>query len=157
MVNFRELKKTVDLNLYIILVLALALGKAISNSGLAELAAGQLLSRFKSNPLFIMASLFILTNVIAMFITHAAAVSITFPIALASANSLGLPDVKPFILTIALAGSASFISPFGYQTNIMVFGPGGYKFRDFIKSGLPLALLYMFLTVFILSKIYHLG
>ena len=66
---------------------------------------------------------------------------------------LGL-DPKPFILTVAYAAAANFITPIGYQTNLMVYGPGGYSFRDYFKLGFPLTVIYMFVTVFILALVY---
>jgi di/tricarboxylate transporter len=79
-------------------------------------------------------------------VTNKAAVAIIFPVALSMAADLGL-DPKPFILTVAFGGAASFMTPSGYQTNLMVFGPGGYRFKDFLKVGFPLTLIYMIVTV----------
>jgi di/tricarboxylate transporter len=60
----------------------------------------------------------------------------------------------PFILVVAYASAANFMTPIGFQTNLMVFGPGGYTFRDFFKFGFPLTILYMIVTITILSLIY---
>jgi di/tricarboxylate transporter len=80
------------------------------------------------------------------FITNKAAVALVFPIAVSMALELGI-NPKPFILTVAFAGAASFLTPIGYQTNLMVYGPGGYNFTDYFKIGLPLTILYMIVTV----------
>ena len=69
-------------------------------------------------------------------------------IAVASGKQLGLHDMTPLLLTIAFASSADFLTPFGYQTNLMVFGPGGYKFSDYIRYGLIPTLIYMAMTIF---------
>ena len=74
--------------------------------------------------------------------TNKAAVALVFPIALTLALNLNL-DPKPFILLVAFAGAASFITPIGYQTNLMIYGPGRYTFKDFFKIGLPLTLIYL--------------
>ena len=66
------------------------------------------------------------------------------PIAIAVSNQLGL-EPRPFVFTVAFAASSSFITPIGYQTNLMVYGPGGYKFSDYIRVGLPLSLILSFL------------
>jgi di/tricarboxylate transporter len=69
------------------------------------------------------------------------------------ASNLSLPP-QPFILVVAFAAAANFMTPIGYQTNLMVYGPGGYSFRDFFKIGFPLTILYMAATVTILGLTY---
>jgi di/tricarboxylate transporter len=76
-----------------------------------------------------------------------------FPIALASANNLAV-DVLPFAITIMVAASTSFSTPIGYQTNLMVYGPGGYRFTDYLRMGLPLTLLVGIMTVMIVPMIW---
>lgn len=155
--RFGEIKRSLDIDLFAILALSLAVGKAISNSGADKFFAQSIISLFE--PLHSMAAMllgiYIITNILAMVVTNKAAVAITFPIALAMATSLGV-DPKPFILAIAFAGCGEFITPFGYQTNLMVFGPGGYKFTDYVKVGAPLTLLYMIVSVVVLSYTYNL-
>jgi di/tricarboxylate transporter len=103
----------------------------------------------------ILFGVYLIANILTEFITNIAAASIAFPIAYASALSIGV-DPVPFILAVAYGASASFITPIGYQTNLMVFGPGGYTFKDFLRIGVPLSLLYMVTCVFILSLIHGL-
>jgi di/tricarboxylate transporter len=86
--------------------------------------------------------IFLLTNLLASVITNIGAVAIVFPVAINLAAQLGL-DPRPFAMLVAFAGAASFITPIGYQTNLMVYGPGGYNFRDFMKIGLPMTILFM--------------
>lgn len=156
MVKFPSLKNAIDLNLLFILVLALAVGKAISNSGIAQISSNFFINLFGHNIISVLVILYITTNVITHFITNAAAVAITFPLAFAAHASF--PDISftPFVLTIAYAASAAFLTPFGYQTNLMVYGPGNYQFRDYIKFGLPLAIIYFILTIGILGYKYQL-
>ena len=90
---------------------------------------------------------------IAAFITNKAAVAVIFPVSLTLAQELNL-DIMPFILVVAYAAAANFMTPIGYQTNLMVYGPGGYKFKDFFKIGAPLTFIYMVVTIIILSLIY---
>jgi len=156
LIKFENVKKSLDLNLFLILIFALAIGKAISNSGIATLAAEQITTLFNNNAVIVLIAIYILTNITSMFVTNAAAVAITFPIAIAAATQLGISDLTPFILAIAYAGSAEFITPFGYQTNLMVYGPGGYRFKDYVRLGLPLSFMYLILTVIILGSKYHL-
>jgi di/tricarboxylate transporter len=97
--------------------------------------------------------IYIITTVLAAYITNKAAVAILFPISLTMAKNLGL-DPIPFILTMNYAAAASFITPIGYQTNLMVYGPGKYNFQDFFKVGFPLTILYMLGTISILTLLY---
>jgi di/tricarboxylate transporter len=97
--------------------------------------------------------IYLITTVLAAYITNKASVGIIFPIALTIALKMNLPP-QAFILTVAYASAANFMTPHGYQTNLMVYGPGNYSFKDFFRVGTPLTILYMFTTVTILSLIY---
>ncbi len=155
-ISFRELKNLIDTNLLVLAAFALALGTAIYKTGTADLFAEKIL--FVLAPLGvvgILAGIYLLTNVLTEFMTNIAAASLALPIAIAISVTGGYPP-KPFILVVAIAASASFITPIGYQTNLMVFGPGGYNFKDFFKVGLPLSLLYMVTTILIISFYYNL-
>ena len=89
------------------------------------------------NPWLIMVSIYFITILVTEVVTNNAAVALMFPIGLSAAESLGVSPM-PFIMCIMMAGSAAFSTPIGYQTNLMVYGPGGYKFTDFTRFGLPL-------------------
>jgi di/tricarboxylate transporter len=80
-------------------------------------------------------------------LSNAAAAALVFPVALATAKGLGV-DPRPFAVAVTVAASMSFVTPLGYQTNLLVYGPGGYRFSDFTRVGLPLTLL-----VFVVSMI----
>ncbi|RKE04274.1 SLC13 family permease [Marinifilum flexuosum] len=152
--NPKDIARMVDFNLALIISLSLAFGTAMIKSGLAEIIADLLISVFlplgKVGVLF---GIYLITSVLAAYITNKAAVAIVFPISLAMALSLHL-DPEPFVLIVAFAAAANFMTPIGYQTNIMVYGPGGYSFKDFFKIGFPLTIIYMIFTVLILSYIY---
>jgi len=154
LIKLSDIRRTLDFNLFFMLVLALALGKAITNSGLAGYMADYIINIANDNTLLVMIGLYLITNIISMFVTNAAAVAVTFPIALAAATEMGVDNFKPFILVVAYAASAEFMTPFGYQTNLMVYGPGGYKFKDYIRVGFPLSLLYMVATIVILKIVF---
>ncbi len=140
--------------LFVILASALTLGKALIESGAAEMMANFMISIFQPMGIpFLMLGVFLLTLVLTSFITNVAAVSIAFPIVFAIVKDLGI-DGTPFYLCIAFAASASFLTPISYQTNLMVYGPGGYKFRDFFKIGFPLTILYATVTVTYLYFVY---
>ena len=95
------------------------------------------------------AAIFIITNIFTEIITNNAAAAITFPIAYAAATQLGV-DPKPLFITICIAASASFSTPIGYQTNLIVQSIGNYKFSDYWKIGLPLNLLALIISLVVI-------
>jgi len=150
----KEMLKGVDFELIMIISLSLALGVAMMKSGVAEMFANGIIYVFKPfGNIGILSGIYLITTLLAAYITNKAAVAVTFPISLTLALSLNV-NVMPFILVVAYAAAANFITPIGYQTNLMVYGPGGYKFKDFFKIGAPLTILYMIVTITILSVIY---
>ncbi|MCS6990235.1 MAG: SLC13 family permease [Chitinophagales bacterium] len=157
-ITVKELRKGLDLDLLAILAFSLATGKAIGNSGAANLFAQGIVNL--TSPLGIvgiMLGLYIVTNFLTNIMANAASVAITLPIAIAAAATLGNPSlITPFALAIAFAGSAAFLTPIGYQTNMMVFGPGSYKFSDYFKAGWPVTIIYGGLTILIISILYGL-
>ncbi|MCH8904711.1 MAG: SLC13 family permease [Bacteroidetes bacterium] len=153
-----ELRKSLDLNLLIICALALALGKAMVNTHAADIVANAMLSL--TQPIGVIGLLFTLyfiTTILAGYLTNKAAVSIILPISLSIGQAMDVGTMAPFILVVAFAAAATFITPIGYQTNLMVYGPGRYSFKDFLKVGFPLTIIYMVTCVTILSIIYKLN
>jgi di/tricarboxylate transporter len=152
-----EIRRELDLSLLLILVCALAVGVALEKSGTADLIAGILVSSVERlGPVAVVFSLFIVTTLLTALITNAAAVSIVFPIAMSVAEQMDL-SYTPFFVAIAFAASGDFMTPIGYQTNLMVYGPGGYTFRDFFKVGAPLTLMYIILCIGFISYFYNLA
>lgn len=156
-----EIKKSIDYKIIAIAGMALGLGIAMINSGTATLLSDMLLAVFAPLGIIgLLAGIFILTNLLASYMTNVAAVSIIFPISLELAKHFmgtgEIESIKPFILIVAYGAAANFMTPIGYQTNLMVFGAGGYTFKDFFKIGFPLTLIYGFFTVLILGLVYNL-
>ncbi|MEA3445563.1 MAG: SLC13 family permease [Bacteroidota bacterium] len=152
--TFKDVKKGFDYNLYIIIALALALGKAMINTGVADLVSDILISVFLPlGNVGMLFGIYLITSIMAAYITYTAAVAIVFPISLTMALNLEL-NPTPFILIVAFAAAANFITPHGYQTNLMVYGSGGYNYKDFFRIGFPLTILYLIVTITILSLIY---
>ncbi|WP_456484570.1 SLC13 family permease [Desulfurobacterium sp.] len=152
--TYSQIKRSLDLNIIIIAALSIAIGKAMVGTGLAQ-AIADVVVPF-SVPFGITSALlviYLITNVLTEFITNLAAASITFPIAVSVARKLSV-EPKAFVLAVAFAASASFITPIGYQTNLLVYGPGNYRFRDFLKVGFPLSLIYMFVTIAVLKLVF---
>lgn len=147
-------KKSVDIDLLSILVSSLAIGLALTKSGAADLLVGSILESVgKESTFSIISVLFIITLLLTSLITNAAAVAIMFPIAYSMGTQFNF-SLTPFFVTIAFAASASFLTPIGYQTNLMVMGPGNYRFTDYFKIGLPLTILYTLVCLFYINKYY---
>ena len=150
----KDIAKSIDFNLGIIIALSLAFGTAMVKTGMAHIVANFIISVFKPfGPYGLLFGIFLITNVMASYITTQVAAVLIFPISVTAAINLGLPPI-PFILIVSFAAAANFLTPIGYQTNLMVYGPGGYSFRDYFKIGLPLTLLYMLVAVTILYYAY---
>ncbi len=153
-VSAKDLPKNIDYNLGVIIALSLALGTAMMKTGVAAMIANLIISVFMPfGRVSMLLGIYLITAVLAAYITNKAAVAIVFPISITAAKNLGL-DPMPFVLVVSFAAAANFITPIGYQTNLMVYGPGGYNFKDFFKIGLPLTLIYMAVTVAVLSYMY---
>ena len=153
----KELSKGIDYDLALIIVMSLALSTAMIKTNAAQMIADGLLTVFqpmgKVGALF---GIYLITTVLAAYITNKASVGIVFPVALVMAENLEIDNPVPFVLAVAYAAAANFMTPIGYQTNLMVYGPGKYSFKDFFKIGAPLTLLYMVTAVLVLSYVYKL-
>ncbi len=154
LITLKNVKRDLDMNLVVILVLSLALGEAITKTGTADLLAKYtLLILHDQPPIIILAGLMIITTMLTSFITNVGAVAIAFPLALALSSSIGI-DGAPLFLGIAFSASAAFLTPIGYQTNLIIYGPGGYNFKDFIKIGLPTTIVYLSVALLGIGYIY---
>ncbi len=144
-----DARKSVDWPVLIAIASSFGVGKALEQSGVAKLFAGLLVDATQSwGPTATLAALYFGTMVLNELISNNAAAALAFPFCLESARLLGVNE-RPFIMSVTLAASYAFASPIGYQTHMMVFGPGGYRFTDFMRVGIPLNLL-MWITAIIL-------
>ena len=154
--NITEIRRELDLSLLLVLVCSLAIGVALEKSGTAALIASGLIVAGKMlGPVGVLSALFIVTIILTSLITNAAAVSIVFPIAMSVAQQMNL-SYTPFFAAIAFAASGDFMTPIGYQTNLMVYGPGGYTFKDFIRVGTIFTIIYIVVCVGFISYFYNL-
>lgn len=136
-----ELKSLINLNILAVAAFALAIGKAVQITGLGGMLANIVVETFSPmGTIGVLAAVYLTTNILAEFITTTAAATIVFPFAAASAAVIGT-DPTPFYLAVAYGAAANFITPVGYQTNLMIYGPGGYRTIDYLKAGLPMKLL----------------
>ena len=130
-----------------------ALVVALTESGAAGVIGGALVSIADGNPWLVLVALYYVTVIVTELITNNAAGVLMFPIAIAVADTAGV-NFMPYVIAVMVAASCGFITPIGYQTNLMVYGPGGYRFMDFVRFGLPLNLLCGVVTILIVPRVW---
>ena len=130
-----------------------ALGIALSESGAATMLAGWIGTVAGADPFWSLVVLYVATVVLTELITNNAAGVLMFPIAMAVAQNAGA-SYLPYVIAIMVGASCGFITPIGYQTNLMVYGPGGYRFSDFVRFGTPLSILVGAATVLIVPRVW---
>ena len=143
--------RSIDWQVLFVIVSAFGIGKAMQVTGAAEVIATQLVGLVEGNPWLVLAVLYGVTSLMTELVTNNAAALILFPIAMSTAGQMDV-SIQPFAIAIMLGASASFATPIGYQTNMMVYGPGGYHFTDFLKIGVPMNIL-MLLTASLLIPV----
>ena len=155
--TWRDASRAIPVPVVILIVASLALGKALVATGMAQILANEFVTAVQGLPPALILSLFllavaILTNVVS---NNAAAVIAT-PIAVATSQQLGA-DPVPFLLAVLFGANMSFITPFGYHTNLLILSAGNYRFIDFIKVGLPLAVIMWLGFSLVLPMMYELS
>jgi len=151
-----EARAAVDWRVLLTIGGALGIGHAITISQAAESIAGGMISLFAPmGPWGVLIAVYLIAMIFTETIGHIGAAVLVFPIAMAAAGPDGLNvSFMPFVITIMMAASASFATPIGYQTNLMVYGAGGYRFSDYVRIGLPLNLLIMAVVVTLVPTIW---
>src|SRR5690606_30183862 len=122
------------------------LAAALEKTGVAQRFAEYFVSLGQGNPWITLAIIYAVTLIVTELITNNSAAALMFPLAIATANNLNV-NYLPFVVAVMMAASAGFATPIGYQTNLMVYGPGGYRFSDYVKIGVPLDILIGIVTV----------
>lgn len=133
-------RRRIEWNVLMVIGAALGIGRALEVSGAAGALAELLMGLSGGSPWFALALVYLNTVLFTEIITNNAAVALLFPVAMGTAERLGV-NPQPFLFCLMIAGSASFATPIGYQTNLMVYGAGGYRFTDYFRAGIPLSLL----------------
>jgi di/tricarboxylate transporter len=153
----QEAYRAIDWKVIFLIAGALSMGKAIESSGIAEIIGNFLVDGVGSalGPVAIISALYLITVVLTELMSNNAAAAVTAPIALAAADAIEV-NATPLLLAVAFAGSASFITPVGYQTNTMVYSAGNYRFTDFARVGIPLSLMLWMLASFLIPVFYPL-
>lgn len=137
----KDYTKSISWDVLITIASAFAVSRAIVNSGVADWIASNTIHTFHVfGPIGVLAAIYIMTNIFTELITNNVAAAFIFPIAYSTAIKLGV-DPKPFFIAICIAASASFSTPIGYQTNLIIQGMGNYKFKDYVKIGIPLNII----------------
>ncbi len=154
-VRSREAMRSIDYEVLLVIAAALSLGKALEVSGAAGAIAGSLLAVAGDHPWLLLAEVYVMTALLTETITNNAAAVLMYPLAAAAAGAAGLA-VLPFAVTIMMAASARFATPIGYQTNLMVYGPGGYRFGDYLRFGLPLHAVAGVTTLLVVPQVWAL-
>lgn len=147
-------RRSIDWQVLLTIGASFGIGHAMQSTGAAEAVGQTVISLAGSSPWLSLAFVYAVTSLFTSMITNNAAAVLMFPIALATANTLQV-SVMPFAVAIMMAASASFASPIGYQTNLMVFGPGGYRFSDYLRLGLPLNVVLGILSVGLIPLIWR--
>lgn len=141
--------RTIDWQVLLVIGASFGIGHAMKSTGAAQAVAGTIISLGGDNPWLYLALIYVVTSVFTSLITNNAAAVLIFPIAAAAAQNLNV-NLIPFAIAIMMAASASFATPIGYQTNLMVYGPGGYHFSDYLRMGLPLNVILGAIAVFLI-------
>jgi len=151
-----EIKRNIPLNLIVVIVGALSLATALEKSGVIQQIM-QLIGPWATSvsPIWALVMVYLMTLILTELVTNNAAAALMFPLAYGLVQTLGVP-IMPFALAVAFAASASFISPYGYQTNLLVFSASNYKFKHFIKFGLPISICYSSIVLTLLAYTYEL-
>ncbi|MCM2679072.1 SLC13 family permease [Echinimonas agarilytica] len=140
--SLNEVQRRLPLDIWLVVASALTLAHALTNTGMVQSFSGQFAAGIGQDNLYLaFVAMYLLTLILTELVTNNAAAALVFPISYGLALGLGV-DPMPFIMAVAFGASASFISPYGYQTNLMVYNAGQYQIKDFLKAGLPVSVVY---------------
>lgn len=147
-------RAAVDWKVLIAIAASFGIGMALEKTGAARVIAERMTALAQGDPQLSLVAVYLLTMLFTELITNNAAAVLMFPIALSTSQALGV-DFLPYAVAIMMAASASFSTPIGYQTNLMVYGPGGYRFTDYFRVGIPLNMLMAAITVTLAPLVWH--
>lgn len=145
-ISVEESRMSIDWEVLLVIAASIALGTAAEKTGMASVLAGSTVALASGSAYGSLAALFAVAAVMTALISNLAAAVILFPVALSVAAQLEV-SALPFVVTLMVAASVSFATPIGYQTNLMVYGPGNYRYMDFLKMGIPLTIVLGLVTL----------
>ena len=141
-----EARRAIEWEALLLIAGSFGVAQAMQKTGLATAIAEATVAAAGNNPLLVLAAIYFVTMITTELLSNNAAAVLSFPIAWQTAEQLGVHPL-PFVMAITVAASCGFATPIGYQTNLMIYGPGGYKFTDYVRYGGPLNLIVMALTI----------
>ena len=150
-----QARRAIDWETILAIAASFALGKALDNSGAADALGVWMNTVSVGNDWLALAIVYFVTVIVTELITNTAAAALMFPLAMNTAFAGGM-NPMPFVIVVMIGASCGFSTPIGYQTNLMVYGPGGYKFSDYLRVGIPLDLLVGLVTVIMTPLVYPL-
>lgn len=149
-----EAYRSIDWKVLFMLAGVLPLGHAMTTTGAADMLAHYILAPVGNfGPWAALSVLYLITVLLTTVMSNASAAAVLAPLGIATAIALGV-EPRPFLMAVCFAGSTCFLTPIGYQTNIMVYGPGAYRFWDFARVGWPLNLAFWILSIYLIPKIW---
>jgi di/tricarboxylate transporter len=141
--QIRDAYRAMDGRVLLIIIAMIALSAALEKTGASEFYAGAFLNLLSGlSPAYVLSGVILLTSISTHVLSNNATAILLLPIAISAAQGMGV-DPKPFIIAVCFGASACFATPIGYQTNLLVYGPGGYRFNDYFKLGMPLNVLVL--------------
>lgn len=150
----RTARRAPDWQVLVVIATSFGIGAALEKTGAASLLAGWLIGLANGDAWNTLALVFVAASLLTSIATNNVAAVLVFPIAVKAAAAIGVSPL-PFLITLMVAASAAFATPIGYQTNLMVFNVGGYRFSDFLRVGLPLTILVGLVTVLVVPLVWH--
>jgi di/tricarboxylate transporter len=155
-VNSREAHRSIDLSVLLLIASALGVSRALDTSGAAEWIAGHLLDVAQPyGKIAVLAVIVIMTGLLTELLSNNACAALMGVLAIATAKQMGM-DPRPLLIAVAVTSSYGFATPIGYQTNLMVLGPGGYRFADFMRVGIPMDIICWIMTIIIIPLVWKL-
>jgi di/tricarboxylate transporter len=152
--QMRDAYRAIQADVLLLIAGTMALGVAMEKTGTSQLYAEAYLKLFAGlSPAFVLGGFILLVSISTQILSNNATAVLLFPIAVSTAMGLGV-DPKPFVMAVCFGASACFATPIGYQTNLLVYGPGGYRFSDYLKLGIPLNLLVLILGSLLIPLIW---
>jgi di/tricarboxylate transporter len=152
-VSGSDARSSIDTEVLLTIAASIGLGQALLKTGAAEAVATGLIGFAGSNPWTTLTMVYITTLILTEVVGHAAAAVLIFPIAMSTAQSLGV-NVAPFAISIMMSASLAFASPIANQTHLMVWGPGGYRFTDFLRMGIPMDIITATASILLIPMIW---
>lgn len=152
-ISLRDARQSIDTEVVLVIAASIALGTAMANSGVADTLGTLILGICQESQGLSLLLLFAVTALLTAAISNMAAAVLMFPVAQYLSIHTGA-SLEPFVVTLMVAASASFATPIGYQTNLMVMGPGNYSYGDFLRMGLPLTIILGLLTLVVVPTVW---